>query len=589
MNALNVLIIVIGILVCFTAIVFKKIFEAILGFVWGFSLSYVIMMLMALVGTSQIRDMSDATAMFLLIAIGIIVAVITVALDRLMITIHSMIISFLLLLLLVGVMFQGSDFSVALIIALVGAVIVGIVMWKWHKYAFIIETAVTGAIMINHFWLVPAGTNYYSLAYGGSGINGMAVLVTIIVAVAGIITQSNLLNRMETLAASRASIGGLGSASSISAGDLINDISDRLRNSVIIKELLSEKIWLLIALLGFIIFPLLDDKCYLFEYPMYNFVRQGCNIMEMVAFGGIIYFACTKKPLTGLVYCIPAVAVRFYTEGFMWSLTHLSGAVTTFGALAVFAICLILKNIITGNSKYFVCMVWVVFYQCFLYAWVGNNRICWPVMQLYYIPILCMVIVLTLMVKIKQNINVFNKVIIAIVVVAAITIVVYQYVEHKKVYNESALGQHKQTDNSVLSNDSDQSNEPPYTQEQLEMLTNESWEVYDTVDSQTGEKVIPMDVFAWALQHTNSLSFDKSGNFEYAIGGTYFSGKYDFNGNKVVLYSDTTSDVIEMKVGTFVYGSMETPSLIWNHVSDYATTEGREFTVYMVTPSFYGG
>ena len=135
MSALNILIIVIGIMICFTAIVFKKLFEAILGFVWGFSLSYVIMMLMALVGASQIRDMSDATAMFLLIAIGIIVAVITVALDRLMITIHSMIISFLLLLLLVGVMFQGSDFSVALIIALVGAVIVGIVMWKWHKYA----------------------------------------------------------------------------------------------------------------------------------------------------------------------------------------------------------------------------------------------------------------------------------------------------------------------------------------------------------------------------------------------------------------------------------------------------------------------
>ena len=110
-----------------------------------------------------------------------------------------------------------------------------------------------------------------------------------------------------------------------------------------------------------------------------------------------------------------------------------------------------------------------------------------------------------------------------------------------------------------------------------------------TVDCQTGEKVIPMDVFAWALQHTNSLSFDKKGNFEFAISGTYFSGKYDFDGNTVVIYSDSTSDVIEMKVGTFVYGSLETPSLIWNYTSSYLETEGREFTVYMVTPSFYGG
>ena len=589
MSTFNVFIIIIGILVCFTAIVFKKIFEAILGFAWGFSLSYVILMLMALTGISQIRDMSDATAIMLLVIIGIIVAVITVALDRLMVTIHSIIISFLLLFLLVGVVFQESDFSVALIIALVGAVIVGIIMWKWHKYAFIIETAVTGAIMINHFWLVPAGSNYYSLAYGGSGINGNAVLVTIIVAIAGIFTQSNLLNRMETLATSRASIGGLGSTSSISAGDLINDISDRLNNSVIINELLSEKIWLLIALLGFIIFPILDDQSYQFEYTMYNFVRQGCNITEMVAFGGIIYFAYTKKALTGLVYCLPGVVVRIYTEGFMWSLTHLSAAIITFGTVAVLAICLLLKNTITGNSKYFCGMVWLVFYKCFLYAWVGNKRICWPVMQIYYIPILCMVIVLAIIVKKKLGINVFNKVIILIVVAVAIAVGAYLFVEHKKAYDDSALGQHKQTDSADTSTSSNKSSEPQYTQEQLEMLTNETWEIYETVDSQTGEKVIPMDVFAWALQRTNSLSFDKKGNFEFAVSGTYFSGKYDFDGNRVVIYSDSTYDVIEMKVGTFVYGSLETPSLIWNYTSSYSETEGREFTVYMVTPSFYGG
>ena len=312
---------------------------------------------------------------------------------------------------------------------------------------------------------------------------------------------------------------------------------------------------------------------------MYNFVQKGCNITEMIAFGGIIYFAYTKKPLTGLIYCLPAVAARIYTEWILWPITTVSTSMVIFGSFAILGICLVLKSVITGNTKYFIGMVLLVFYKCFLYAWVANKQICWPVMQLYYVPILCMVIVLTIMVKIKLNINVFNKVIIIIIVVVTIAVGAYQYIEHKKTYNASALGQLNKSGGADIFT---QSNEPAYTPEQLMNLTDGTWQAYEAIDNSTGERIIPFDVFGWAAQHTNSLTFDDKGTFEIAIGAAYvFKGKYDFDGSRVVLYSDSTSDVLEMHFGDFEsWNGWTAQALVWTCNSIYE--DDSSYTIYMI-------
>lgn len=123
-GAINLIIIIVGILVCFTAIIFKKLFEAILGFIWGFASAYIIMMLMALAGASQIRNMDEATTIAMLLIVGILMAIVTVWLEQLLITIHSVVISFVILLLLFGMLFQNEEFSAALRIALIIAVLI---------------------------------------------------------------------------------------------------------------------------------------------------------------------------------------------------------------------------------------------------------------------------------------------------------------------------------------------------------------------------------------------------------------------------------------------------------------------------------
>lgn len=595
----NILIIVIGILVCFTAIIFKRFFDAILGFVWGVSVSYIVMILMALSGMSQIRNMQDATAVIVLILVGVIAAIATVLLERLFITIHSVIISFFILFLLIGLSFQDAELSVIIVITLIGAVIIGMVMWKYHKYAFIIETAITGSIMINHMWLISYNSNLYIVRNSESNINAGVIILTIIIAIAGVVVQSNILRRMENNIVSFHLENNSGGDNLFSPDELKKDILARILDSAIVRDMTSEMIWLLIALLGFVVFPILDFHSYKFSYPISNWIVQICDILEMVAYGGIIYFVFNKKAICGFLYCFPAIIVRIYTEWIKWPITTASTTVLIAGPAVMFLMCLLLKKIIKSNYKYFCSILLVIFYKCFLQSWVANKKILWPVMKSYCLPIVCMVIVLTIIIKVKRNINIFDKYIVAIIVVVAVGFGVYKYIDYKQIYNNSALGQYYQSDSDIIANSTNNPNdnnakaenntvaEKNYSTEQLSLLTDEIWEVYDTVDYFTGERIYVMSVLGESLRYNNKLTFDEMGNFEIALGSQYnFSGEFKFKGDNIVLYSDSTSEMISMEYGTYIaWNGMETNALIW----DYESESVGRCIVYFVNPSFYEG
>lgn len=579
-GAINLIIIIVGILVCFTAIIFKKLFEAILGFIWGFSSAYIIMMLMALAGASQIRNMNEATTIATLLIVGILMAIVTVWLEQLLITIHSVVISFVILFLLFGMLFQNEEFSAALIIALIIAVLIGIAMWKYYKYAFIIETAITGSIMINHMWLMDSSSGSHSLRNMGSSINEGAVFLTILIAIAGILVQSNILKRMENMTESGSLSAEAGMNISINPKEFLKETWGRVSNSVAIRDLLSEKLWLFIALFGFVVSPILDSHSYEFSYPAYQWITQGCDILEMVAYGGILYFAFQKSAVSGFVYCLPAVIVRIYTEWISWPITTLSTTVLIAGPLVILGMCLLLRKVMHADYKYFCSILFIIFYKCFLYSWVSNRQIVWPVMSLYYLPILCMVVSITIIMKVKCNINIFNKYIIAFLAAAAVCFGVYKYMDDKQTYQDSALGQYDDSDSDTVKVE-----ESAFTPEQLALLTDGSWQLYGTVACDTGEEVLPMDIFYWSLRYFNELTFDTEGNFKIALGAVYdFSGKYKFEGDSIVLYSDTTSDIISMEFGTYTtWNGMEADSLVWEYEDD----EGKKYLVYMSKPELF--
>lgn len=93
LTALNWFIIFVGVLLCFAGILFKKLFEAILGFIWGFATTFLIMLFMALAGAEFLLNMEDASWLIVLIIVGTIVAVLALYLERLLITIQAFVIS----------------------------------------------------------------------------------------------------------------------------------------------------------------------------------------------------------------------------------------------------------------------------------------------------------------------------------------------------------------------------------------------------------------------------------------------------------------------------------------------------------------
>lgn len=184
-NAGNVLIILLGIVICFWGIYFRKIVQGILSFICGCAFIYFILFLLAISGT--IRDINDVAVIIIALIVGAVFAFISIKLERLLVTIQAVLITLIVSVIILGLIFTDINSAIVFIIGVIFSIILGYFTWLYYRYAFICETAVVGAIMINHIWLFE-DTTY---------LNTAAVFLTIITASAGIIVQSRRLRKME--------------------------------------------------------------------------------------------------------------------------------------------------------------------------------------------------------------------------------------------------------------------------------------------------------------------------------------------------------------------------------------------------------
>lgn len=193
MNTLDILIILIGILFCFFGIRFRRYVQIFFSFLCGCIFAYFIMFV--LVMSRTVDDIEDMLAVFIVLAVGILMAIISWKFERLLVTIQAILLTLVITIVIVGLAFSDISFGVAFIISLIIAGIMGYITWMYYRYAFICETAIVGAIMINHIWLFGSTSDIGYGYYEGGNI--FAVLLTIITAIAGIIVQSKTLKRME--------------------------------------------------------------------------------------------------------------------------------------------------------------------------------------------------------------------------------------------------------------------------------------------------------------------------------------------------------------------------------------------------------
>ena len=302
MNAANVFIILVGILFCFFGIRFRRWVQVVFSFCCGAAFAYFILFLLVISRT--IDDINEAFAVIIVLAVGILLAVISWKLERLLVTIQAVLITLAITIIIVGAAIEDISFAVAFIIALIIAGIMGYLTWMYYRYAFICETAIVGAIMINHVWLFGDTSR---LAYGYyEGGDIFAVLLTIITAVAGIIVQSKTLKNME----GRASGGGssLGKLSS-SFGSVINIFSgsdvQKLNSSSLCTY---EKLMVIAPVIVFGVNGFLNGMYYenlaldSFLMNTATFRMYMNAVLEGVFIGGIIYFVIYYEVKVSAIY-----------------------------------------------------------------------------------------------------------------------------------------------------------------------------------------------------------------------------------------------------------------------------------------------
>lgn len=184
-NAGNILIILVGIVLCFFGIYLKRVTQIIMGFAWGAVIAF--LLISGLTVGGMLDDSNEAIAILIVLAVGILMAVLAVKLERLLVMVQGVLLSFLICMVILGALLGNDGAAIAIILSLIISAVMGYLLWMYYRYAFICETAVVGSIMINHVWLI----------HGPDELNVFSVLLTIAVAAAGIKVQSMWLRKME--------------------------------------------------------------------------------------------------------------------------------------------------------------------------------------------------------------------------------------------------------------------------------------------------------------------------------------------------------------------------------------------------------
>lgn len=345
MNAADVLIILVGILFCFFGIRFKRGLQIVYSFCFGIAFAYLMMFI--LVMSRTVDDINDTFAIIIALAVGVILAVISWKLERLLVTIQVVLLTLIITIIIVGIALQDISFAAAFVIALIVSGIMGYVTWLYYRYAFICETAIVGAIMINHVWLFGDTSGIvYGYYEGGSAL---AVLLTIATAVAGIIVQSKSLKNMEnrSLGSSLKKVAfSFESVASIFAGA----DAQKLGSSNLCTY---EKLMVIVPIITFGVNGFLNSINYESEAYAMFLMNTGVFraylgvLLEGVFIGGVIYFVMCYETKVSAIYQL------FYLVSFLVWFMQMSSYDYSY------ALSNGIGNALANILKY--CIPWIIF------------------------------------------------------------------------------------------------------------------------------------------------------------------------------------------------------------------------------------
>lgn len=597
MVAINIILVVVGLSLCFGGIYFKKLFAGLMAFWWSFILGSLILEIMTLVG-----NIESSFGMLLLGIIVIASTVICVIYDRVCAAINTFMCVFSIMLILAFIMADSDNLPMWIIIAIVISLIPANISYHFYNLAFILHTAFTGGFIasIGGFGLF---NGFDTSVLGGAIFSGYSggltpiLIGTFILGCMGTVAQWQNLNQNNHSAYVGSKFNashGIDTASNSNMNyrtnngayilGSIKDLYKKTIHSEILADLCSEKLCLFIAFVGFVILPLVNDYMSLMETDLALFVERMYAILEAAAFAGVIYIAYEKKMGSGIIYCIPYLVVRFIIDRGFVTIPYFMAFVLLrmCGPFIILFVSSCFNRITKTDFKYWLSVLTFIFYEYFLLRWVNVRVVYWTISKDNAISIIAFIIMLAVLVYVRKKKNIFdialfinqragrqvtnNRVVAivagALVVILAGAVMLKDYEQKKKRYENSAARQYKNRNNKKTNDSSD------LPELDADYLSGSSWDVLCMFDD-NGNEVSQYDIlgnFGEESETTFGISFygpeDGSDENNYGLflgSGTRSEmdgqrwGKYSCKNNILSLECDMHGDVLELEHTSVTY------------------------------------
>lgn len=202
---LNLLLVCVGLVICFGGIYFRKICAGIMGLIWGALLGVVIVVMMALSSGGiwgLMYSSEDSSSMMIVIIAAIVVCALSAWLDKLCAAINAFLSSFFVILMIACLFAEDIDaLSGIIIISVILAGCLAVAAYVYYNYAFILVTAFSGAYIasLGGVGLIADGDLsevLYSLFLNGdSEVASIVMVSTIILGCIGCFVQMKRLKQ----------------------------------------------------------------------------------------------------------------------------------------------------------------------------------------------------------------------------------------------------------------------------------------------------------------------------------------------------------------------------------------------------------
>lgn len=345
---LNLLLVCVGLVICFGGIYFRKICAGIMGLVWGALIGVVTVIIMALSSGdiwSLMYGSEDSSAMMIIIVMAIIVCALSAWLDKLCAAINAFLSSFFMIFMVACLFAEDIDaLSGILVISLIVAGCLAVAAYAYYNYAFILVTAFSGAYIasLGGVGLIADGdlseVLFSLLLDGNSEVGTIVIIATIVLGCIGCFVQMNRFKQVsnpetnnlgnvenkginvnteqinaaaEKVAGGAKKVGEVASPYLSDIGNQFKSVWDELnteqgRNNL--KDtIVSYKMLFIAPILQFLLIPIiyriLNSVVYI--NALFEIVYWISVVAEAVSVGILAYVVITKDTKFNMIYQLP--------------------------------------------------------------------------------------------------------------------------------------------------------------------------------------------------------------------------------------------------------------------------------------------